>query len=373
MSVSIKQVCNAMERWAPSGLAYEWDRVGLQIGEPDAPVTKVLTCLTVTEDVVARAEKWGANLIVAHHPILFRPLKSLRSDDTHTRLCLRLATANIAVFAAHTNLDVVPDGVNTLLAETLGLQEIKPLVPIATGGQVKVITFVPASHLDAVRSAMGAAGAGVIGNYDTCSFSTPGTGTFHPGADASPYSGKKGALNHEAEVRLEMLVLEVQLGGVLSALRAAHPYEEPAYDVVVLKNRDLRYGLGARGVLKRPMKLQQFAEQVRSALNLSHVRLVGRGTTSVKRIAVCGGAGGGEIGQVPKDIDVFVTGDLKYHEADSARERGLALIDAGHVGTERGIAPHIARYLRKEIKGITVKSVVEGEIFKVVSGDGRSA
>ncbi len=368
MPVTIKQVCNAMERWAPSGLAYEWDRVGLQVGDPKAPVTKVITCLTVTEEVVRRAERWGADLIVAHHPLLFRPLKSLRTDDVHTRLCLRLVAANVGCFAAHTNLDVVPNGVNTLLAETLGLQQIRPLIPIAQGVQVKVVTFVPESNLDALREAMAAAGAGHIGDYQSCSFTTPGTGTFLPGDSTQPYAGKKGALNREAEERLEMLVPEVLLGATLAALRKAHPYEEPAYDVVVLKNQDARYGLGARGVLEKALKLGDFAEQVRSALKLSHVRMVGRPGSPVERIAVCGGAGGGEIGQLPDDIDVFVTGDLKYHEADGARERGLSLIDAGHVGTERGIATHMARYLRKAVGGITVKAVVEGEIFQVVTG-----
>lgn len=368
MSVTIKQVCQAMERWAPSGLAYDWDRVGLQIGDPNASVSTVLTCLTVTEEVVRRAEKVGAELIVAHHPILFRPLKSLRSDDPHTRLCLRLVAAGVGVFVAHTNLDVVPGGVNALLADTLGLKGVTPLVPVPTSGQVKLVTFVPEGDLDTVRQALSDAGAGQIGDYDGCSFTTSGTGTFRPGKDSNPVAGRKGVLNHEAELRLEMLVPEVLLSAAVSALRGAHPYEEPAYDVLVLKNRDGRYGLGARGMLEKPLSLGDFAQKVRSDLKLSHVRMVGTPTRKVQRVAVCGGAGGGEIGHLPKDIDVYVTGDLKYHEADSAREQGLALIDAGHVGTERGIAPHMARYLRKALSGIAVKPIVEGEIFQVVTG-----
>ncbi len=369
MSTTVKALCAAMESWAPAALAYDWDRVGLQIGEPAAKVSKVLTCLTVTDQVVAKAEQWNADMIIAHHPILFAPLKSLRTDDIHTQRCLRLAHAKIACFAAHTNLDVVPGGVNTLLADTLGLHDIRPLIPIAQATQVKLVTFVPEAHEVPLRAALSKAGAGQIGNYSECSFSTPGTGTFRPGEGSNPFSGQKGKLNEEPELRFEMIVPKVALGAVLDALRRVHPYEEPAFDVVSLENTDPRFGLGARGHLEAPMKLTDFAQQVRRVLKLKHVRMVGRASQRVQRIAVCGGAGGGEIGKVPADIDVFVTGDLKYHEADGARDHGLALIDAGHVGTERGIATHIAKYLRKTIPGIAVKAIVEPEIFEVVAGE----
>lgn len=368
MPATVNTICQAMEAWAPSSLAYEWDSVGLQIGEPGREVKRVITCLTVTEEAVSRAERWNADMIVAHHPILFRGLKTLRTDDVHTRLCLRLVQRNIACFAAHTNLDVVPGGVNTLLAETLQLRDIAPLLPTPRAGQVKLVTFVPDSHLAAVRKALSGAGAGEIGAYSECAFSTPGTGAFRPGAKANPFSGTVGVLNEEPELRLEMLVTRARLRDVLAALHSAHPYEEPAYDLVTLENTDPRFGLGARGVLEKPVRLRDFAGLVRAALGLSHVRMVGPPGRRVRLVAVCGGSGGGEIPNVPRDIDVYVTGDIKYHDADSARARGLALIDAGHVGTERGIAAHIAKYLRKSVKGIQVKAVIEREIFVPVIG-----
>tara|TARA_R110001592_G_scaffold158063_2_gene389078 strand:- start:212 stop:1318 length:1107 start_codon:yes stop_codon:yes gene_type:complete len=367
MPATVKTICNAMEAWAPSCLAYDWDRVGLQIGRPEAPVERVLTCLTVTDQVVSKATQWGANMIVAHHPILFSPLKALRTDDVHTQRCLQLAQHEIACFAAHTNLDVVPDGVNTLLAETLGLEAVVPLVPAPKAALVKLITFVPATHEAALREALARAGAGQIGNYSDCSFSTPGTGTFLPGPGSDPFTGKQGVLSHELELRFEMVVPKSILGQVLTALREAHPYEEPAFDVVALENTDPRIGMGARGQLANPMKLSDFAQHVCQVLKLKHVRMVGRGGDSIQRVALCGGAGGGEISSMPVDIDVYVTGDLKYHEADMARDRGLALIDAGHVGTERGIATHIARYLKRTVPGIEVKPIVESEIFQVVT------
>lgn len=368
MPATVKTLCDAMEAWAPAALAYDWDAVGLQTGQPSQPVQRVLTCLTITEDAVRRAERWGAQMIVAHHPLVFRPMKNLRTDDPHTALCLRIAAANIACFAAHTNLDVVPQGVNTLLADDLGLLEVTPLIPAPGAGQVKLVTFVPETHLAVVREALANAGAGQIGAYSECSFSTPGTGTFRPDDTANPFSGRVGALNEEPERRLEMLLPRVLVPAAIRALRDAHPYEEPAYDIVPLENRDPRFGLGARGVLKSPTPLRAFAEHVRAALKLQHVRFVGQPNTKVRTVAVCGGAGGGEIPRVPRDIDVYVTGDLKYHEADSARERGLALIDAGHVGTERNIATKIARYLRKAVPGIETKAVVEPEIFTAITG-----
>jgi dinuclear metal center YbgI/SA1388 family protein len=335
----------------------------LQIGEPGQPVQRVLACLTVTAAAVAKAEQWGAQMIVAHHPILFSALKTLRTDDPHTRLCLRLAAGNIACFAAHTNLDVVPGGVNALLAEMLGLENIVPLIPSPKASQVKLVTFVPETHRAALREALCQAGAGVIGEYAECTFSTPGTGTFRPGDGARPFSGSKGKLNEEPELRLETLVAKAVLPQVLQALRAAHPYEEPAFDIVTLENRDRRFGLGARGTLARPMALRAFAESVRQSLKLSHVRMVGEPGRKVQQIAVCGGAGGGEILALPRDVDVYVTGDLKYHEADAAQERGLALIDAGHDGTERNIATAIARHLKKAVPGLETKAFIEPEIF----------
>ena len=366
MNITVNTICQAMDSWAPQSLAYEWDKVGLQIGEPGMPVKRVLACLTVTAAAAARAEQWGAQMIVAHHPILFSALKTLRTDDPHTRLCLRLAARNIACFAAHTNLDVVPGGVNTLLAETLHLENITPLIPSPKAGQVKLVTFVPETHLATLREALCQAGAGVIGDYAECTFSTPGAGTFRPGDGTKPFSGRKGALNEEPELRFETLVAKAVLPQVLQALRAAHPYEEPAYDLVTLENRDARFGLGARGTLARPATLRDFAESVRKALKLSHVRIVGDPRRKVQRIAVCGGAGGGEIPAIPRDIDVYVTGDLKYHEADAAQERGLALIDAGHDGTERDIATTIAKYLKKAVPGLETKAFIESEIFQVL-------
>ncbi len=367
MPVQIKDICDAIESWAPRGLAYEWDKPGLSIGHPSAVVKKVLVCLTVTREVFQTAKKAQANLVVSHHPFIFDPLKHLRSDDPHTRLCLDFAKSDIACYAAHTNLDVISGGVSGVLANALGLLNPMPLFSVNHASLFKLVTFVPESHLERVRDAVSEAGAGVIGDYTHCSFSAPGTGTFRPGAKANPFSGEKGAVNEEPERRFETLVPKVRLASVLRALLSAHPYEEVAYDIVPLENRDSTISLGIKGTLKEPVRLAAFARSVKSALRLNHVRMVGPPKKQVHTVAVLGGAGGAEVRSIPNDVDVYVTGDVKYHEAQAALLRGLAVIDAGHAGTEKGIVPVMASFLRSRFRGLPVASYNEADCFTVIA------
>lgn len=371
MAYRVEDICRVMDAWAPPGLAYDWDRAGLHTGAPDQPVAKVLTCLTVNAGAVAAAGRAGADMIVAHHPLIWEPLTHLRADDPVAALCLRIAGAGIACYSAHTNLDVAPGGVNHLLADALGLEEIGPLVVPPQAGQWKLVTFVPESHLAAVRDAVCAAGAGEIGDYVWCSFSSPGTGTFLPGASAQPFSGRRGALSEEAERRFEVLLPKVRAGAVVAALRAAHPYEEVAYDLVPLEGRDSRFSLGLRGALPKPVALRDFAAAVCESLDLDHARFVGDPRRKVRNVAVMGGAGAGEIPRIPAGVDVYVTGDVKYHEADAALARGLAVVDAGHAGTEKAVATAMAAHLKRALKGLSVKPYVEPEIFNLVARHGR--
>jgi len=357
---------DAMDAWAPPGLAYDWDRAGLSIGDPDAAVLRVLVCLTVCREAFDQARKKRAQLIVSHHPLIWKPLKHLRADHPHARLCLDIARAGIAAFSAHTNLDVVPGGVSHVLAERLGLRRVRPLKSAPQAAQVKLVTFVPESHLRQVRDAVCGAGAGVIGDYTHCSFSAPGTGTFLPGDKANPFSGKKRRVNEEPEMRFEVLAPKARLEDVLRALRAAHPYEEVAYDAVMLENRDPAVGLGARGELERPMKLDDFAGFVRQVLGLAHVRVAGKASRRVREVAVLGGAGGGEIEAVPPDVDVYVTGDVNYHQVCAAAARDLAVIDAGHAGTEACIVPAIAAYLRGRFPKLRIETWREPERFRAI-------
>ncbi len=357
-----------MDAWAPPALAYSWDKAGLATGEPGARVGGVLACLTVTRAAFAAAKRARANVILSHHPLIWEPITTLRSDDPRAALCLEIAAAGTACYSAHTSLDVAMDGVNHVLADRLRLRETQPLFPVPQAEQWKLATFVPETHLAAVRDAVCAAGAGGMGRYTHCTFSAPGTGTFKPLAGAKPFSGEKFKVNEEPERRFETIFPKHRLSDVLAALRAAHPYEAIAYDLVKLENGDSSISLGLRGALAKPMALHAFAEFVRKRLDVAHVRAAGDPQRNVRTIAVMGGAGGSSAAEVPADVDVFVTGDVKYHEAVDAAERGLSIIDAGHHGTEKWIVPAIAGYLKAKAPKLRVSQYVESDPFTAITG-----
>lgn len=366
MKHTVKEAIGAIESWAPPEYAYDWDRQGLHLGDPAWPLQGVVVCLTISESTLAFAMKRKANFIVAHHPLFWEPLKTLRRDRPLERLCLNLDDARIACYSAHTNLDVAPGGVNDLLAQALGLRACRPLIPVPHARQHKLVTFVPGAQVDSVREALASAGAGVIGNYTHCSFATPGTGTFLPGDAAQPFCGKKGRVNQEPEYRVEMVVPKARLSGVLAALHRAHPYETPAYDVVMLENRDLSLGLGVAGELAKPVALDAWARTVRAALGCDSVRVVGPPRKRVRTVGVLGGGGASEIAELPSGIDVFVTGDVRYHDALHALNSGLALIDAGHAATENLMVPAMAEFLRTHLSGVPVYELKEPGPFRVL-------
>jgi dinuclear metal center YbgI/SA1388 family protein len=366
--VNVRDICTAIDELAPPALAYEWDRAGLNIGNPEWPVTGVLVALTVTPEAAKKALRNRHEMIVSHHPVIWEPLHSLRSDVPHTRMCLELAHARVACYSAHTSLDVAPGGVNDTLAALLELRDCRPLFPVPHAGMVKLITFVPEKHLGAVREAVCRAGAGAIGEYTHCTFSAEGIGTFCPSEDARPFSGERQRLNEEPERRFETLAPKARASAVVKALLEAHPYEEVAYDLVPLENKDAGVALGVRGRIETAMTLEAFAEHVRERLGLSHVRVVGRLSRRVRRVAVMGGSGGGKVADLPAETDVFVTGDVGYHDALAAHARGIALIDAGHAGTEKCAVTLLAQHLRKHFPKLRISSYEEPPVFGVVFG-----
>lgn len=365
--VSVRDVISVLDELAPPSLADSWDRAGLATGRPETEVSKVLVALTVTREAFAAARRTKAQMIVSHHPLIWEPLKTLRADDAEANLPLDVAQAGMACYSAHTNLDVVPGGVNDVLASRLGLTARAPLFPVPQARQLKLVTFVPPSHLAVVRDAVCEAGAGVIGDYAHCSFSTRGVGTFMPSGKAAPFSGKKHVVNEESEDRFETLVPVARLSGVLAALLEVHPYEEVAYDLVPLHNPDPTTSLGLRGELKKAMTLTSFAKFVCSSLNIAGVRTVGSPRKKVRTVAVLGGAGGSRAGDIPGGIDVYVTGDVTYHDALAARARGLAIVDAGHHGTEKWIVPALAEHLKARLKGLSVTTHTEPDVFRLVT------
>lgn len=344
----------ALDALAPPRLALDWDNVGLLVAGEEA-VTGVLCALDITERVVAEAVKQGANAVVAHHPVIFRPLKHLRAEDDTQRAVAAALRAGVNCFAAHTNLDAAPDGCNATLARLLGLADAQPLRADTTDPWRKIVVFTPAEHVDRVRSAMCFAGAGVIGAYTECSFETPGTGTFRPGKAATPYSGRRGALSREAEVRLEVLTPLSGVERVVEAICAAHPYEEVAYDVYVLDNPGQPAGVLWGGHLPNALTPAAFCAHVKAALGVAIVRAAfARG--SIRRVALCSGAGGSLITDwSAAPADAYVTGDVSYHQMQRAVALGMTVVDPGHGPTELPAMRALVSVLRLALPEIPVR------------------
>jgi dinuclear metal center YbgI/SA1388 family protein len=330
------------DRYPPAEAA-SWDHVGLQVGDPGWPVERVLVSLDVTTAVVEEAIAGPPTLLLAHHPLLFRPLPALTPATPAGRLALLAARHGVAVAAAHTNLDVTHDGAGTNdpVVRALDLRDVAPLTTeLRDGERSKLVTFVPPEAVDAVLDAVGAAGAGRIGAYERCSFRVRGTGTFRPLAGAAPYSGEGvGRDAEEDEFRLEVELPTRRAGAVVRALVTAHPYEEVAYDLVPLLD-GATVGFGRTGRLPVPLPLAEVADRIREQLPAPHLRVAGDPERRVERVAVVGGAGDSLVGAaLAAGVDVYVTGDLRHHVTLDALEQGLALIDAGHHATEVAAMP----------------------------------
>lgn len=330
----IKHITAALEAWAPRSLQEDYDNSGLHVGDPETEVGSALVCLDCTEAVVEEAARLGCGLIISHHPVIFRGLKSLSGGGYVERTILAAIKHGIALYAIHTNLDNVISGVNGEIAARLGLKNVRVLDP-KPGQLHKLVVFVPIDHADAVRDAIFRAGAGQVGGYDECSFTVGGMGTFRPGPDADPFMGERGVRELASEFRLEFIYPVHLERAVVAAMVGAHPYEEVAYDLVPLANTHPGVGSGLIGELEATMDEAAFLARVKEAFGLQvvrHTRLLGKG---VKKVALCGGSGAFLIAKAKAaGADVYLTGDLKYHEFFEADGR-LVLADIGHYGSEQ--------------------------------------
>lgn len=351
----IRDITAVLEEIAPHSLAAEWDNVGLLLGDAQAPVERVMTCLTVTPDSVAEAIQERAQLIVSHHPILFRPTKRLVAQSPEGRMLLNLVQAGIAVYSAHTASDNCVGGINELIAQKLGLVEVGPLRSRDAARQCKIVVFVPDKELAKVSDAMFAAGAGQIGEYRECSFRLAGTGTFFGTEGANPTIGEKGRREDVAEWRLEVLCPDMLADRVVAAMRAAHSYEEPAYDVYPLRPESAKLGEGRIGRLPQPMPLKRFAQAVKQATNASAVQYVGPASTAIQRIAIaCGAAGEFLSVAIAKKADAFLTGEVRFHDSLAAEAQRIALVLPGHYATERPGIEALAERLQSRFPSLTI-------------------
>lgn len=369
MSANGQTIIQHVERFAPKAYAVPDDRIGLQVGTLNKPVSHVLVTLDVTEAVVDEAIALGAELIVAHHAVIYRPLKDLRTESAQGRVLEKCIKHNIAVYVAHTNLDVTPGGINDMLADLFELSETSPLDTVTTDAQMKLVVYIPTTHVDVVSQAVFAAGAGTFGNYANCGFFAEGKGTFMPREGAAPFLGDIGVQEDVAEVRFETQFLKSQQRKVVQALIKAHPYEEVAYDVFELDNPGVQYGLGRVGKLPATLTLGELIEQVKVRLDVPALRYVGNPNWIIKKMAVLGGSGGRYVSpSIFAGADVLLTGDIDYHTAQDAEAAGLALIDPGH-HIEKIMKPGVAHVLREAMRANKLKvqvtaSTISTEPFK---------
>ncbi len=336
-TVTGAEVIAVLDGAYPRHLAEEWDSVGPVCGDPSESVSAILACVDVTDAVVDAAVAMSAQMVVAHHPLLLRGVDSVAADTAKGRIVHRLIRSGIALFTAHTNADSARPGVSDALADLLGVVDTVPIAPKPAAPMDKWVVMVPEGNAEQVTEAMFAAGAGSIGEYRDCSWSVVGTGQFEPQAAANPAIGVIGERTRVDEERVEMVAARGLRRAVLSALRGAHPYEEPAFDILELVDADTQVGLGRIGRLPQPTTASQFARVVVDRLRSpSGVRMAGDPDARIASVAVCGGAGDSLLGAVAAaGADLYVTGDLRHHPADeSARRGGPVLLDAGHWASE---------------------------------------
>jgi dinuclear metal center YbgI/SA1388 family protein len=344
-----------LDGFFPPALAEPWDNVGLQAGDRSWPADRVLVALDPTIEVIREASARGCGLLVAHHPLVFRPLAGLDLEDPVARDVGEALAERVAVVACHTNADAARPGVSDALAEALGLEVSGVLRPSEADDRVKLVTFVPAGETVKVLDALALAGAGVIGEYTHCSFRVAGTGTFLPSELANPVVGERGELNQVPEDRLEVVVPRDRLAGAIGAMVRAHPYEEVAYDVYPLATPG-GVGPGRLAEIEDGLTGHDLVARCRQRLG-GEVRAAGDLDRPVRTVAMCGGAGASLIPDALRaGADAFITGDLKHHQALDAAAAGLTVVDAGHHATEWPFVTALARVLSVAMPGAEVSA-----------------
>ncbi len=349
---------DVLEGLAPPGLAEPWDKVGLHVGDSRHPggrgqnVRRGLLCIDLTEGVLAEAKRVKADLVVAYHPPIFEPLDRVTTEAVKSRIVYEAVRAGIAVYSPHTALDAAEGGVNDWLAEGLGKGEVRPIRPASIDGGYKLTVFVPPDAADRVRAALAAAGAGVIGDYTQCSFTSAGEGTFLGGKSTNPAVGRSGRLERVIEFRLETVCPGARIGAAIDAIRATHPYEEPAYDVYPLAEGQSHEGQGRVVTLDRAISLDELVRRIKRRTGVKHVEVAkATGGGRVRTVGLCAGAGGSLLDEVGPPaaagaMDAFFTGEMRHHGVLDAVARGIHVVLVGHTQTER---PYLKVYRRRII------------------------
>jgi len=346
--MNISTIIAHLETLAPISLQESYDNSGLIVGNLAAEIDAALLCLDSTEEVIEEAIQLGCNLVIAHHPIVFSGLKSLTGKNYIERTILKAIKNDIAIYAIHTNLDNVSNGVNRKIAEKLKLNDIRILSP-KKSKLSKLVFFCPTAQVEKVRKAVFEAGAGTIGEYDFCSFNINGLGTYRAGIEANPFAGEKGEIHQEEEIRVEVIVPSYLEKGVAKALLAVHPYEEVAFDFYELKNDWRDIGSGMIGELEKPIQVGQFLDDLKVQIKTACIRHTDPVNEKIQRVAVCGGSGSFLLNAaIAQKADVFITADYKYHQFFDADGK-IMIADVGHFESEQYTPELLHEYINEKI------------------------
>jgi dinuclear metal center YbgI/SA1388 family protein len=332
--IKIKDIINSLEQFAPLALQENYDNCGLITGNREDYCSKALLTIDATEEIVDEAIALGANLIISHHPVVFSGLKSITGKNYVERTIIKAIKNDVAIYAAHTNFDSVLSGVNSKIAEKLRLESCRILVP-RSDMLKKLVTFIPVKFVDKVSQALFEAGAGKLGNYDSCAFTLSGKGSFKASDKANPYVGEKGKIHFEDEIRFETIFPKYQQGKIISALMSSHPYEEVAYDIYSLDNELSQVGMGCIGELNVEMDEKLFLNNIKQLFKVPVIRHSPFLNKSIKKVAICGGSGSFLLADAIKNgANILISGDFKYHQFFDAEKR-ILIADIGHFESEQ--------------------------------------
>ncbi|MBW1615858.1 MAG: Nif3-like dinuclear metal center hexameric protein [Deltaproteobacteria bacterium] len=345
---TVSDITSVMEKIAPQKLAEKWDNVGLQLGAASNLVKKIRIALDPSCSVINKACKDNIDMLIVHHPLIFTPLKHIREDTAFGKSIYNAIKNNLAIFVAHTNLDKAKNGLNDLLAEKIGLKSIKIFGPKQESEYVKLALFAPEEFEEKLLNSLFEISDFQIDNYSCCSFRNYGTGTFTPHKNAKPFIGEADKLSNVKEVKIEAIIEKEKISEIIASLKSAHPYETMAYDIYPLYGSSFENGLARQGELKKPETLYNLARNIKEKLKLSHLKYCGKPDIKVKKGAICAGSGSSLMKYFLKsDADVYITGDVRYHDAKDAENNGRAIIDIGHFGSEIIITKELTKRLSK--------------------------
>lgn len=361
--ISLKEMVRALEDFAPSYLAESWDNVGVMVGSMYQKIHKVLCALDLNEAVLQEAIEQKVDCIVTHHPFLFKPIKKLNLDDVQGKIISQLIEHHISVYSMHTNYDIAWGGINDLLARELGLENVNFIEKTYEEPYYKCIIYVPITHYEVVRQTVVTHMTSQIGNYKGCTYTTgEGEGTFIPLEGSMPYIGEKGTLEKVKECQVSFMGTKQEIKSILDAVQNVHPYEEIAVDQFMLTNMCKEYGIGRYGKLKEPIPLDQWIQVLKAYFNIEHVRVTDTSNPVIQSVAICSGAGSDYLAQAAQVADVYVTGDMKFHEGQVARKLGVIVIDVGHYASEQIALRPIGDYIKQRFSSCEViYSNVNGE------------